>query len=168
MAGFSSIGNPVTGHLGFTAGFVLDISTTRVIETTTRVGGFMSSPKLSKLELQIMETLWTRGEVSIREIQESFPEKSRPSYGTIQITINRMEEKKIVRRTRKVGNFHLFEPLISRDAAQLRLIDELVAMFGGCSQLVMMHLVRSGKLRLEDVKEAERELKRLQRKDKSL
>jgi predicted transcriptional regulator len=79
-----------------------------------------------------------------------------------------MEEKKIVRRTRKVGNFHLFEPLISRDSAQLRLIDELVAMFGGRSQLVMMHLVRSGKLRLEDVKEAERELKRLQRKDKSL
>ena len=111
----------------------------------------MSGPKLSKLELQIMETLWTRGEVSIREIQESFPEKSRPSYGTIQITIYRMEEKKIVRRTRKVGNFHLFEPLISRDAAQLRLIDELVAMFGGRSQLVMMHLVRSGKLRLEDV-----------------
>ena len=149
----------------------------------------MSGPKLSKLELQIMETLWTRGEVSIREIQESFPEKSRPSYGTIQITIYRMEEKKIVHRTRKVGNFHLFEPLISRDAAQLRLIDELVsgggifsgrmtvglvialllvALFGGRSQLVMMHLVRSGKLRLEDVKEAERELKRLQRKDKSL
>jgi BlaI family transcriptional regulator, penicillinase repressor len=126
----------------------------------------MSGPKLSKLELQIMETLWTRGEVSIREIQESFPEKSRPSYGTIQIY--RMEEKKIVHRTRKVGNFHLFEPLISRDAAQLRLIDELLAMFGGRSQLVMMHLVRSGKLRLEDVKEAERELKRLQRKDKSL
>ena len=127
----------------------------------------MSDPKLSKLELQIMETLWTRGEVSIREIQESFPEKSRPSYGTIQITIYRMEEKKIVHRTRKVGNFHLFAPLISRDAAQLRLIDELVAMFGGRSQLVMMHLVRSGKLKLEDVKEAERELKRLERKDKS-
>ena len=115
-----------------------------------------------------METLWTRGEVSIREIQESFPEKSRPSYGTISITINRMEEKKIVHRTRKVGNFHLFAPLIARDAAQLRLIDELVALFGGRSQLVMMHLVRSGKLKLEDVKEAERELKRLQRKDKSL
>ena len=127
----------------------------------------MPGPKLSKLELQIMETLWTRGEASIREIQESFPEKSRPSYGAIQITINRMEEED--RAPHKEGwDFHLFEPLISRDAAQLRLIDELVALFGGRSQLVMMHLVRSGKLRLEDVKEAERELKRLQRKDKSL
>jgi BlaI family penicillinase repressor len=128
----------------------------------------MPDPKLSRLELQIMEALWTRGEASIREIQESFPEKSRPSYGTISITINRMEEKKIVRRTKKVGNFHLFVPLIARDAAQLRLIDELVALFGGRSQLVMMHLVRSGKLKLEDVKEAERELRRLKRKDQSL
>ena len=126
----------------------------------------MSGPKLSKLELQIMESLWTSGEVSIREIQESFPEKSRPSYGTIQITINRMEEKKIVHRTRKVGNFHLFAPLVSRDAAQMRLIDELLTMFGGRSQLIVMHLVKLGKLRLEDVKEAERELKRLARKDK--
>src|ERR1700735_1667549 len=128
----------------------------------------MPSPKLSKLELQIMDCLWASSKASIRDIQESFPEKSRPSYGTIQITVSRMEEKKIVRRARKVGNFYIFEPLISRDAAQLRLIDELVAMFGGRSQLVMMHLVRSGKLKLEDVKEAERELKRLQRKDKSL
>jgi BlaI family penicillinase repressor len=128
----------------------------------------MPDPKLSKLELQIMETLWTRGEASIREIQESFPEKSRPSYGTISITINRMEEKRIVNRARKVGNFYLFSPLIAREAAHLRLIDELVALFGGRSQLVIMHLVRSGKLKLEDVKEAERELKRLQRKDKSL
>jgi BlaI family penicillinase repressor len=127
----------------------------------------MPGPKLSKLELQIMESLWTRGEASIREVQESFPEKARPSYGTIQITVSRMEEKKILRRTRKVANFYMFEPLVSRDAAQLRLIDELVAMFGGRSQLVMMHLVRSGKLKLEDVKEAERELKRLDRKDKT-
>jgi BlaI family penicillinase repressor len=128
----------------------------------------MRGPKLSKLEFQIMEVLWTRSEASIREIQESFPEKSRPSYGTIQMTTYRMEEKKIVRRARKVGNFHLFQPLISRDAAQLRLIDEIVALFGGRSELIMMHLVRSGKLNLEDVKEAERELKRLQRKDRPL
>ena len=126
----------------------------------------MTGPKLSKLELQIMETLWTRGESSIREIQEAFPEKSRPGYTTIQTTIYRMETKKTVRRTRKVGNFHLFEALVSRDAAQLRLIDELLAMFGGRSQLVVMHLVKSGKLKLEDVKEAERELKKLERKDK--
>ena len=126
----------------------------------------MSGPKLSKLELQIMEALWTRGDSSIREIQQAFPEKSRPSYATIQTTTYRMEAKKIVRRVGKVGNFHIFEPLVSRDAAQLRLVDELLAMFGGRSQLVVMHLVKSGKLRIEDVKEAERELKRLQRKDK--
>ena len=124
----------------------------------------MPGPKLSKLELQIMETLWTRGDSSIREIQQSFPEKGRPSYATIQTTTYRMEAKKIVRRTGKVGNFHIFAPLISRDSAHLRLIDELLAMFGGRSQLVVMHLVKSGKLKLEDVKEAERELKRLQRK----
>ena len=126
----------------------------------------MTGPKLSKLELQIMETLWTRGESSIREIQEAFPEKKRPGYTTIQTTIYRMETKKVLRRTRKVGNFHIFEALVSRDVAQLRLIDELLAMFGGRSQLVVMHLVKSGKLKLEDVKEAERELKKLGRKDK--
>ena len=126
----------------------------------------MTGPKLSKLELQIMEKLWDRGDSSIREIQEAFPEKGRPGYTTIQMTMYRMELKKIVRRVKKVGNFHVFEALVSRDAAQLRLIDELLAMFGGRSQLVVMHLVKSGKLRIEDVKEAERELKRLQRKDK--
>jgi BlaI family penicillinase repressor len=125
----------------------------------------MSGPKLSKLELQIMDTLWTRGKASIRELQQAFPEKDRPTYGTIQTTIYRMEVKKIVRRAGKIGNFHIFEPLIARDAAHLRLIDELLTMFGGRSQLIMMHLVRSGKLRMEDVKEAERELKRLGRKD---
>lgn len=123
----------------------------------------MPGPKLSKLELQIMETLWSRGDSSIREIQQAFPAKGRPTYATIQTTTYRMEAKKIVRRTGKVGNFHIFAPLISRDSAHLRLIDELLAMFGGRSQLVVLHLVKSGKLKLEDVKEAERELKKLQR-----
>jgi predicted transcriptional regulator len=126
----------------------------------------MPGPKLSKLELQVMETLWTQGDSSIRAIQQGFPEKGRPSYGTIQTTVYRMEAKKIVRRVGKVGNFHIFGPLVSRDAAQLRLIDEFLAMFGGQSQLVVMHLVKSGRLRLEDVREAEREIKRLERKDK--
>lgn len=126
----------------------------------------MPGPKLSKLELQIMDTLWARGKASIREIQQAFPEEDRPSYGTIQTTTYRMEAKKIVRRTGKVGNFHIFEPLVAQNAAQLRLIDELLTMFGGRSQLIVMHLVKSGNLRLEDVKEAERELKRLERKDK--
>jgi len=124
----------------------------------------MTTPKLTKLELQIMETLWSRGDSSLREIQQAFPAKGRPTYATIQTTTYRMETKKIVRRTGKVGNFHIFAPLISRDSAHLRLIDELLAMFGGRSQLVVMHLVKSGKLKLEDVKEAERELKKLQRK----
>jgi predicted transcriptional regulator len=128
----------------------------------------MRGPKLSKLELQIMDTLWLRGKASIREIQQAFPEKGRPSYGTIQTTTYRMEAKKIVRRVGKIGNFHIFEPLIERDAAQLRLIDELLTMFGGRSQLIVMHLVKSGKLRLEDIKEAEREIKKLERKEKSL
>ena len=125
----------------------------------------MPGPKLSKLELQIMDTLWTRGKASIREIQQAFAEKVRPSYGTIQTTTYRMEAKKIVRRTGKIGNFHIFEPLVARDAAQLRLIDELLTMFGGRSQLIVMHLVKSGNLRLEDVKEAEREIKKMERKD---
>jgi predicted transcriptional regulator len=108
-----------------------------------------------------MEVLWTRGESSIRAIQQTFPEKNRPAYATIQTTIYRMEVKKIVRRIGKVGNFHIFQSLVSRDAAQLRLLDELLAMFGGRSQLIMMHLVKSGTLTLADVKEAERELKKI-------
>jgi predicted transcriptional regulator len=127
----------------------------------------MATPKLSKLELQIMQKLWDRGQSSIREIQEAFPEKGRPGYTTIQMTIYRMEGKKVVRRVKKVGNFHVFEALVSRDAAQQRLVDELVALFGGRTQLIMTHLVKSGKLRLEDVKEAEKELRKLDRKDKS-
>ena len=127
----------------------------------------MATPKLSKLELQIMEKLWDRGQSSIREIQEAFPEKGRPGYTTIQMTIYRMEVKKVVRRVKKVGNFHVFDALVSRDAAQQRLVDELVSLFGGRTQLVMTHLVKSGKLKLEDVKEAEKELRKLDGKAKS-
>ncbi len=123
----------------------------------------MTGPKLSKLELKIMETLWTRGEASIREMQEAFPEKGRPGYTTIQTTVYRLEGKKAVRRTRKVGNFHLFSALVSRDAAQRRLIDDLLALFGGRSRLVMMRLIESGNLTLEDVEEAQRTLKQLER-----
>ena len=124
----------------------------------------MGEPKLTKLELQIMETLWTRGQVSIREIQQAFPEKTRPAYTTIQTTVYRLEGKKALRRARKVGNFHIFEATISREAAQRRLIDDLLALFGGRTQPVMAHLIESGKLTLEDVKEAEKTLRRLARK----
>lgn len=126
----------------------------------------MPEPKLSKLEFQIMEVLWAKGEASIREIQESYPARKRPAYTTVQTTIYRMETKGVVRRTKKVGNFHLFAPYISRDAAQRRLIDELLMIFGGRSQPVMAHLIESGKLSLEDVKEAERALKQLSAKEK--
>jgi BlaI family penicillinase repressor len=127
----------------------------------------MAGPKLSKLELQIMETLWTRGQASIREIQEEFPEKGRPAYTTIQTTVYRMEAKSAVRRIKKVGNFHIFEAAVSRDAAQRKLIDDLLAVFGGRTQPVMAHLIESGQLTLEDVKEAEKILRRLERKDKA-
>jgi len=126
----------------------------------------MPAPKLSNLELQIMDKLWTQGEASIREIQEAFSAKGRPSYTTIQMTMYRMELKKVIRRARKVGNFYIFEALVTRDAAQQRLVDELVSLFGGRSQLVMSHLVKSGKLSVEDVREAEKELLKLEKKEK--
>ena len=119
----------------------------------------MPPPKLSRLEYQIMEALWARGECSIREIQESFPPKSRPAYTTVQTTVNRMEVKEVVRRVRKVGNFHVYAPGVSREAAQRRLVDDLLAIFGGRSQPVMAHLIEAGKLSLDDVKEAERLLR---------
>jgi predicted transcriptional regulator len=127
----------------------------------------MVKPKLSKLELKIMEALWTRSNASIREIQETFPEKSRPAYTTLQTTVYRLEGKKAVRRVKKVGNFHIFEATISRDAAQRRLIDDLLALFGGLTQPVMAHLIESGKLTQDDVKEAQKLLRKLGRKDKS-
>jgi len=123
----------------------------------------MAEPKLTKLELQIMETLWTRGQASIREIQEAFPEKKRPAYTTIQATVYRLEGKSALRRVKKVGNFHIFAPAISRDAAQRRLIDDLLALFGGRPQPVMAHLIETGKLTIDDVKEAEKTLRKLER-----
>jgi BlaI family penicillinase repressor len=126
----------------------------------------MAEPKLTKLELQIMETLWSRGIASIREIQDAFPDKNKPAYTTIQTTVYRLEGKKAVRRVKKVGNFHIFAAEISRSAAQRRLVDELLALFGGSSQPVMAHLIESGKLTLDDIKEAEKTLRKLQRKDK--
>ena len=126
----------------------------------------MAGPALSKLELRIMEVLWNRDTASIREIQESFPEKQRPAYTTIQTTVYRLEAKNAVRRVKKVGNFHVFEAAVSRDVAQRRLIDDLLALFGGRTQPVMAHLIESGKLTLADVKEAQKTLRKLQRKEK--
>ena len=127
----------------------------------------MTLPKLTKLELQIMEALWNQGACSIREIQEAFPERNRPAYTTVQTTVYRMENKKLLRRAKKISNAHIFEAIVSRRAAQGRLIDELLSLFGGRTQPVMAHLIESGKLTLDDVREAEKALRRLARKDKT-
>ena len=122
--------------------------------------------KLSKLELRIMQTLWDRGPVSIREVQEAFPEPDRPSYTTVQTTIYRLENKKAVKRVKKISNAHIFEAVLSRNTAQSTLIDELLSLFGGRTQPVMAHLVESGRLTLEDVKEAEKALRRISKEEK--
>ena len=121
----------------------------------------MTEPKLSRLEFEIMEALWTRGESSIREIQEAIPGRRKPAYTTIQTTVYRMEAKEVVRRVRKVGNFHIFAAAVTRASAQSRLIDDLLSLFGGRTQPVMAHLIESGKLTLEDIKDAEDALRKL-------
>jgi BlaI family transcriptional regulator, penicillinase repressor len=126
----------------------------------------MAFPKLSKLDLQIMDALWSRGALSIREIQETFPEKDRPAYTTIQTIVYRLEVKKALHRAKKISNAHIFEASITRGTTQGRLIDEFLALFGGRSQPVMAHLIESGKLTLEDVQEAEKALRRLQKKER--
>lgn len=126
----------------------------------------MATTKLTKFELRIMDALWARGTASIREIQEAFPEKDRPAYTTIQTTVYRLEGKKAVRRVKKVGNFHVFEASVSRDAVQRTLIDDLLSFFGGRTQPVMAHLIESGKLSLDDVREAEKTLRRLSKEEK--
>jgi BlaI family transcriptional regulator, penicillinase repressor len=123
-------------------------------------------PKLTRLELQIMEALWTHGASSVREIQERFPENDRPAYTTVQTMVYRLETKKAIRRVKKIGNAHIFDALISRSAAERRWVDELLSVFGGRSQPVMAHLIEAGKLTLDDVREAEQILRKLARKDK--
>ena len=120
-----------------------------------------AGPKLTKPEMRIMNALWTLGAASVREIQESLPPKNRPAYTTVQTMVYRLEGKGAVRRIKKIGNAHVFEASVTRATAQRRLIDELLAFFGGSTQPVMAHLIDSGNLTLEDVKEAERALRRL-------
>jgi predicted transcriptional regulator len=127
----------------------------------------MTLPKLTKLELKIMEALWNNGPSSIREIQQGFPDNSRPAYTTVQTTVYRMERKKVLRRVKKISNAHIFEATVSRNAAQGRLIDELLSLFGGRTQPVMAHFIESGKLSLRDVREAEKALRKLSGKDKA-
>ncbi|HWE53617.1 MAG TPA: BlaI/MecI/CopY family transcriptional regulator [Bryobacteraceae bacterium] len=120
----------------------------------------MPQPKLSKLELRILEALWSHGKASIREIQEAFP-KPKPAYTTIQTTVYRLEGKKAVRRVRKIGNADIFEPIFPRDVTRNRLLDEILAFFGGRPQPMMAQLAEAGKLTLEDVRELERTIRRL-------
>ena len=127
----------------------------------------MALPKLSKIELLIMEALWSLGDSSVREIQEALPERNRPAYTTVQTMVYRLEAKKAVRRVKKIGNAHIFAAAISRTAAQRRLVDEFLSFFGGRMQPVMAHLMESGKLTLKDVQEAEQTLRTLAREDKS-
>jgi predicted transcriptional regulator len=126
----------------------------------------MRLPKLSKLEMQIMEVLWSNGPTAIREIQESFGPKNRPAYTTVQTMVYRLEAKKALRRARKVGNAHVFEALITRDAAKARLVDEFLSLFGGRMQPVMAQLIEAGNLTPKDVADAERLLKELSAKRK--
>jgi len=123
-------------------------------------------PKLTRLELEIMEVFWRRGPSSVREIQEDLPGKTRPAYTTVQTMVYRLERKRALRRARKIGNAHIFEPLVSRVAAHRRLVDELLGFFGGRIQPIVAHLVESGRLTREDVQEAERTLRKFARKDK--
>jgi BlaI family penicillinase repressor len=124
----------------------------------------MAGPRLTKLEMQIMETLWTSSEASIREVQEAFPAKGRPAYTTVQTTMYRLEQKGVLKRVRKVGNFHMFAATVSRTAAQRRLVEDLLALFGGRTQPVMAHLIESGRLTMDDVKQAEKSLRAIAKK----
>ena len=120
----------------------------------------MSSPRLSKLDLRILDALWEHGKASIREIQEAFPEP-RPAYSTIQTIVYRLEAKGAVRRVRKIGNADIFEPLIARDITRLKILDEILSFFGGKAQPMMAQLAEAGKITLEDIHELEKTLTKL-------
>jgi BlaI family transcriptional regulator, penicillinase repressor len=122
-------------------------------------------PKLSKLELKIMETLWTKGPSSVREIQEGFPAKRRPAYTTVQTMVYRLEAKNALRRTKKIGNAHIFEAVTSKVAAHRRVIDDLLGLFGGRAQPLMSHLIESGRLTLADIEDARKALREAAKKE---
>ena len=126
----------------------------------------MPLPRLSNLEMRIMEALWTGGALSTREIHDTFPVKNRPAYTTVQTMVQRLEAKKAVRRVKKIATAFIFEAAVPRDAARRRLIDDFLAVFGGEAQPVMNHLIEAGKLTLEDVQEAERHLRELAKKSR--
>jgi BlaI family penicillinase repressor len=125
----------------------------------------MARPKLTKLELQVLDALWQKGMCSVREIQETFPELNRPAYTTVQTVVYRLERKKALRCVKRISNANIFEAVVSRKDAERRLVDELLGLFGGRAKMVMAHLVESGELTMEDVKEAEKALRKSSVKD---
>ena len=127
----------------------------------------MVLPKLSKLELTIMEALWTKGPSSIREIHETFPARNRLTYSTVQTMVYRLEAKKALRRVKKISNAFIFEAAISRQSAERKLIDDLLSLFGGRTRPLIAHLIESGSFTREDVREAERILLEHERKDEA-
>ena len=126
----------------------------------------MATTKLTKLELKVMEAFWTLGPCAVREVHEFFPEQGRPAYTTVQTVIYRLEIKKAVRRTKRIGNALIFEAVVSRASAQRRLITDFLALFDGRTQPVMAALIQTGQLTREDVREAERLLDELEEKEK--
>jgi BlaI family transcriptional regulator, penicillinase repressor len=127
----------------------------------------MRAYKLSRLELRIMDVLWSRGPASVREVQEALPDAQRPAYTTVQTTMYRLEAKGAVRRTKKISNAHIFDAVVTRAAAHRRIVDDLLSVFGGRTQPVMAHLIEAGKLTIEDLREAEKTLRRHEAKERS-
>jgi BlaI family penicillinase repressor len=125
----------------------------------------MAAPKLSKLELKVMDALWDLGAASVREIQEQFPVRGRPAYTTVQTVLYRLEAKDAVRRTRKIGNAHIFEATYSRKAVHRRVVEDLLGVFGGRAQPLVAHLIESGRLTLDDIDEARKTLRELGKKE---
>jgi BlaI family transcriptional regulator, penicillinase repressor len=124
----------------------------------------MPKPRVTKAELQILEQLWTLKRASVREIQESLPEKNRPAYTTVQTMVYRLEEKGAVRRAKKIGNAHVFEPVLTRTAVHRRFVSDLLDIFGGSAATLVSHLIETGKLSLEDVREVEKRLGGMEKK----
>lgn len=118
--------------------------------------------RLTKFEMEVMEALWGLGSASVREIQERLPERKRPAYTTVQTIIYRLEEKGALRRVKKVGNAHVFEPVVTRKAAHRRLVDELLDFFGGSPRSLMAQFVEAGRLTLDDLREMEEVLARIE------
>jgi predicted transcriptional regulator len=116
----------------------------------------MAQSKFTPIELQLLEAFWSQGRLSIRELVEAFPGDAQPAYTTVQTVVYRLEEKGAIRRVRKIGNAHIFEALVTREAAKGRLLDEFLKLFGGNPRFVMAHLAETGKLTMEDIREAEK------------